>query len=108
MKQDLTSKNGLKTASEYLKKNQLYFAGGLPGMALLAAKEMLFSEDQKTNKQIKIAEDLIKHGKEQGVDSMTVKVNNKAGAHLKSSLKEFPLEFNLGSNNDVEVTVNYK
>lgn len=108
MKQDLTTKNGLKNASDFLKKNGVYLAGGLPGIAILAVKEILFSADKKTNTQIKVAENLIKRGKEQGVDSMTVKVNNKTGAHLKSSMKDYPLEFTLGSNNDVEVTVKYK
>lgn len=105
---DLTTKEGYKNAFKYYKKNRLYFAGGLPGIAILAIKDVFFSADKKTNQQIKIAENLIKHGKEQGVDSMTVKVNNKTGAHLKSTMKEFPLEFTLGSNNDIEVTVKYK
>jgi len=108
MKQDLTTKSGLKNASEFLEKNGIYLAGGLPGIAILAVKEIFFSADEKTNKQIKVAENLIKHGKEQGVDSMTVKVNNKTGTHLKSTMKEYPLEFTLGSNNDMEVTVKYK
>ena len=77
-------------------------------MVYREAKELLFSSDKKTNKQIKVAENLIKVGKKQGVDSMTIKVNNKAGIHLKSSMKEYPLEVTLGSNNDMEVTVKYK
>lgn len=108
MIQDLTTKSGKKSASEFLKKNRIYLAGGLPGIAIYAIKEILFSADKKTNEQIKLAESLLKHGKIQGVDSMTVKVNNKTGAHLKLSMKDYPLEFTLGSNNDMEVTVKYK
>ena len=73
---DLTTKDGMEIAKKYFELTPV-------GMLFKIGK-MIFDSDS-VKKQGKTVEDLIKAGKEKGVDEMEIILDNKKGFHFNNT-----------------------
>ena len=70
--------------------------------------KMIFDSDS-VKKQGKTVEDLIKVGKEKGVDEMEIILDNKKGFHFDAPIDEgIKIDTVLGSDEKVRIRVKYK
>ena len=101
---DLTTKDGMEIAKKYVLN---YFELTPVGMLYKIGK-MIFDSDS-VKKQGKTVEDLIKAGKEKGVDEMEIILDNKKGFHFDAPIDEgVKIETVLGSDEKVRIRVKYK
>ena len=97
---DLTTKDGMEMANKYFELTPV-------GMLFKIGK-MIFDSDS-VKKQGKVAEDLIKVGKEKGVDEMEIILDNKKGFHFNAPIEEgIKIETALGSDEKIKIRVKYK
>lgn len=94
---DLTTNIGKKVALSYL-------CGGPMMLALSIIKEITSA----TQKQGKVVEQLIKSGKEQGIDEMEIKVKNTKGLDFSAPFEGIDIKLMVGSKEDTIVKVKYK
>ena len=101
---DLTTKDGMDIAKKYVLS---YFELTPVGMLFKIGK-MIFDSDS-VKKQGKTVEDLIKAGKERGVDEMEIILDNKKGFHFNAPIEEgITIETALGSDEKIKIRVKYK
>lgn len=101
---DLTTKDGMEIAKKYVLN---YFELTPVGMLYNIGK-MIFDSDS-VKKQGKTVEDLIKAGKEKGVDEMEIILDNKKGFHFDAPIDEgIKIDTVLGSDEKVRIRVKYK
>ena len=101
---DLTTKDGMEIAKKYVLS---YFELTPVGMLYKLGKIIFDSDRVKT--QGKAAEDLIKVGKEKGVDEMEIILDNKKGFHFDAPIDEgIKIDTVLGSDEKVRIRVKYK
>lgn len=101
---DLTTNEGMEMAKKYV---QRYFELTPVGMLFKIGK-MIFDSDS-VKKQGKTVEDLIKVGKEKGVDEMEIILDNKKGFHFNAPIEEnIRIETTLGSDEKIKIRVKYK
>lgn len=101
---DLTTKDGMEIAKKYVLN---YFELTPVGMLYKIGK-MIFDSDS-VKKQGKTVEDLIKAGKEKGVDEMEIILDNKKGFHFDAPIDEgIKIDTVLGSDEKVRIRVKYK
>ena len=101
---DLTTKDGMEIAKKYVLS---YFELTPVGMLFKIGK-MIFDSDS-VKKQGKTVEDLIKVGKEKGVDEMEITLDNKNGFHFDAPIDEgIKIDTVLGSDEKVRIRVKYK
>ena len=101
---DLTTKDGMEIAKKYVLN---YFELTPVGMLYKIGK-MIFDSDS-VKKQGKTVEDLIKVGKEKGVDEMEITLDNKNGFHFDAPIDEgIKIDTVLGSDEKVRIRVKYK
>ena len=97
---DLTTKAGMEIAKKYFELTPV-------GMLFKIGKMILDSDSVK--KQGKTVEDLIKAGKERGVDEMEIILDNKKGFHFNAPIEEgIKIETALGSDEKIKIRVKYK
>ena len=97
---DLTTKDGMEIAKKYFELTPV-------GMLFKIGK-MIFDSDS-VKKQGKAVEDLIKAGKEKGVDEMEIILENKKGFHFNAPIEEgIKIETALGSDEKIKIRVKYK
>ena len=97
---DLTTKDGMEIAKKYFELTPV-------GMLFKIGK-MIFDSDS-VKKQGKTVEDLIKAGKERGVDEMEIILDNKKGFHFDAPIDEgIKIDTVLGSDEKVRIRVKYK
>ena len=101
---DLTTKDGMEIAKKYVLS---YFELTPVGMLYKLGK-IIFDSD-RVKKQGKTVEDLIKVGKEKGVDEMEITLDNKKGLHFDAPIDEgIKIDTVLGSDEKVRIRVKYK
>lgn len=101
---DLTTNEGMKMAKKYV----LSYFEITPVGILYKFGKMIFDSDS-VKKQGKAAEDLIKVGKEKGVDEMEIILDNKKGFHFNAPIeKDTTIETTLGSDEKIKIRVKYK
>lgn len=101
---DLTTKDGMEIAKKYVLS---YFELTTVGMLYKLGK-IIFDSD-RVKKQGKTVEDLIKVGKEKGVDEMEITLDNKKGLHFDAPIDEgIKIDTVLGSDEKVRIRVKYK
>ena len=101
---DLTTKDGMEIAKKYV----LSYFGLTPVGMLFKIGKMIFDSDS-VKKQGKTVEDLIKVGKEKGVDEMEITLDNKNGFHFDAPIDEgIKIDTVLGSDEKVRIRVKYK
>lgn len=101
---DLTTKDGMEIAKKYVLN---YFELTPVGMLYKIGK-MIFDSDS-VKKEGKTVEDLIKAGKEKGVDEMEIILDNKKGFHFDAPIDEgIKIDTVLGSDEKVRIRVKYK
>ena len=101
---DLTTKDGMEIAKKYVLS---YFELTPVGMLYKLGK-IIFDSD-RVKKQGKTVEDLIKVGKEKGVDEMEITLDNKNGFHFDAPIDEgIKIDTVLGSDEKARIRVKYK
>lgn len=101
---DLTTKDGMEIAKKYV----LSYFGLTPVGMLYKLGKIIFDSD-RVKKQGKTVEDLIKVGKEKGVDEMEITLDNKNGFHFDAPIDEgIKIDTVLGSDEKVRIRVKYK
>ena len=101
---DLTTKDGMEIAKKYV----LSYFGLTPVEMLYKLGKIIFDSD-RVKKQGKTVEDLIKVGKEKGVDEMEITLDNKNGFHFDAPIDEgIKIDTVLGSDEKVRIRVKYK
>ena len=100
---DLTTSKGREKAAEVglLAFNPLLFVG----KKILDA--VIDKNQDSMKEQAKLAEDLIIKGKEQGVKNMRIKLKSDKGFKLSVPIDGVDIAVKAGSDNEVEVDVNY-
>lgn len=80
------------------------------GIAILEGVKSLTSDpvEKETAEQKKAAIEIIRAGKECGVDELEITMSEKAGLSLGSSIEGFPLEFLAGASGNMTLKVKYK
>jgi hypothetical protein len=104
---DLTTPDGVARLHQYFDK---YGWMILPGAWVAKqAIERLFASTPATIKEQKdAAVAIIKAGKDAGVDSMTVTVDERVGLELAAPIEGLPLKIQAGSCGKITIEVKYK
>lgn len=71
-------------------------------------KRFIDSGQNTTASQAKAAEDIIKAGRQNGVDEMEIKLNNANGLKFKAPFEGCDIETVLGNDNTMTLKVKYK
>lgn len=104
-KHDLTKKSGYDKAIALLNVCSKTF----PMLTVYYKVAKWIFDSNSAEKQGKIAEDLIKVGKERGVDEMEITLDNKNGFHFDAPIDEgIKIDTVLGSDEKVRIRVKYK
>ena len=104
-KYDLTKKSGYDKAIALLNVCSKTF----PMLTVYDKVAKWIFDSNSAEKQGKIAEDLIKVGKERGVDEMEITLDNKKGFHFDAPIDEgIKIDTVLGSDEKVRIRVKYK
>ncbi|PPA03467.1 hypothetical protein C4E44_14065 [Pseudomonas sp. MWU12-2312b] len=101
---DLTTREGMKKALDGI-QDKLGF------MPLLWAVGKIIdstSPASAVTKQADAASEIIREGKRSGVDSMTIVMDEQAGAHFKAPIDGVEISASLGSKGKVTIDVKYK
>lgn len=113
---DLTTNDGFESAKKFVNASAAIIAAGtllgpVGALTVFAGKKLfnMLSSEEATEAQTKMAQTLIKEGKENGVDNMEIIVDNKVGLSLDGQVIEgCPIKATLGSNNKMTLKVQYK
>lgn len=98
---DLTNKKELTTAECYLfYVNPLLFVGK-------KIIDSIFNSDT-SERQAKAAEELIKQGKENGVDNMEITIDNTKGIKLNIPIEDVKIDTMIGVDEKMIIKVKYK
>jgi hypothetical protein len=83
---------------------------GVPVWTLWKFAELYSAESaaREVESQRRTAVEIIKAGKEHGVDELEITVSEQAGVSLGSSIDGFPVQFNAGTQGKMTVKVKYK
>lgn len=101
MKQfNLTTKDGLLVAKELISLNPV------TNILMKAIEKVISSDNSK--EQAKIAEKLIKRGKEDDVDEMEITLNNTKGLDMKIPMDGVEITTMVGSKEETVIKVKYK
>ena len=104
-KYDLTSSSGLQKALKDICKYS--FMTSPLGLVKYTLDKVLDSSKQFET-QRDVAVELIRRGKEQGVDEMEIVMENKRGFKLNVPVEEAKIDTALGSDDKMHIKVKYK
>ncbi|NCR97347.1 MAG: hypothetical protein EWV58_13460 [Microcystis aeruginosa Ma_MB_F_20061100_S19] len=76
----------------------------LDGISLLTSG----ANEKEIAEQRKVAIDIIRAGKENGVDEIEITMSQKAGVGLSSDVDSVPIEFIVGASGTMKLKVKYK
>ena len=99
---DLTTKEGRENASRLLEIGLMF------NPILYLAFKLIDKHQEGQRQQEKIVENIIVKGKEQGVDSMTIKMNNVKGFKLNIPVEDVKIDTTIGANDTITLNVKYK
>jgi hypothetical protein len=102
---DLTTTTGRKEVVDAFDKFGWAIA---PQIWLLKKALDFFSVSETIKEQQEVAINLIKAGKENGVDEMRITMDQKAGIDLQSKIEGIPLKIKIGKEGHCIVEVKYK
>jgi len=100
---DLTTSEGLKKAMD-----NPFLPIFFPQIWLVKKTFALFSNTDTISEQRKTAIELIKSGKEKGVDELEIVLSQKAGLNIESDFEGIPIKAQIGKNGDMTLKVKYK
>jgi len=101
---DLTTKEGITKALTSMAIVYSPFLFG--GLKIIDRIISAHQEGQRIQK--KIVEDAIKHGKENGVDQMEIKMNNIKGFKLNIPIEDIKIDTTIGADDSITLNVKYK
>jgi len=101
---DLTSREGAKKAIDQIKK----MAGPNPLLWVIGKIVDSTAPAIAVSKQADAAAEIIRAGKENGVDKMTIVMDEQAGAHFKAPIEGVDIAASIGSKGKVTIDVTYK
>lgn len=99
---DLTTKEGITKALTFLAINPVLMLG------LKIIDRIISAHQEGQGIQKKIVEDAIKHGKENGVDQMEIKMNNIKGFKLNIPIEKMNIDTTIGADDSITLNVKYK
>lgn len=103
---DLTTNDGLTNGRKYL---EFGLMAASPAYWVYKLAKSFLGSAPTPEQQRKTAEDLIKAGRDNGVDEMEIEINKEAGIKLKSKLeKDCDIETFAGRNDAIKMKVKYK
>lgn len=97
---DLTTEQGLNNSFGFLASSPILNLGGYLLKSILDSK--------RTETQAKLAENLIRRGKVEGVDEMELTMDNSRGFNLKVPIDGIDIDTKLGADERMHVKVKYK
>lgn len=98
---DLTTEKGLKIAA-------LFLSSSVPAVLDRILKVILTERKEAQLRQAKMATDLIKQGKENGVDEMEITMNNVKGLKINIPIDEMKIDAVIGADDTIKMKVKYK
>lgn len=105
---DLTTQKGMESVKKYISDNAILFAVN-PMLGLLkSGMDKIFDSSKTYEAQREVAVELIKKGKENGVDEMEIKMKNNRGGKVNIPVDDVKIETSIGSGEVVIVKVKYK
>ena len=104
---DLTTPEGRKTAIDAFDKHG-WILNTPAWLIRQAYKVMTESAIASTDAQKNAAIDIIRAGKENGVDTMTIKLDRTAGIDLGSEVDGIPIKVKVGDSGSVEINVTFR
>ena len=113
---DLTTKDGIVNAAKELgdKDLALLLIPGYGPMVYLGKKAIdaingvLSTTESTIQEQTKAAVEIIKAGKQAGVDNMEVTLDQKAGLNFGSEIEGLPIKVMVGKSGKMTINVKYK
>ena len=97
---DLTTENGLKTARKFIT--------GVSLLIIALVKIFLSERKESQLRQSRIAEELIKRGKENGVEEMDITMKDTSGININIPIDGVKIETFVGHDNTITMNVKYK
>lgn len=98
---NLTTQKGVMEAYNYAFSEYL----DLIPRSIKSPIERIFASPQE---QQKLVEDIIKKGKEEGVDSIEIELKDKGGINLDMPIEGCEIKGNIGKNQEYRINVKYK
>lgn len=105
---DLTEKNGLNKAINYIKCNKFLSIYFLPYTLAYDGFNKLLSSSDKNIDQAKTVEQLIEKGKKNGVKKMTITLESSAGFNVEAPIEGVSIKASLGSKGKMTLEIEYK
>jgi len=101
---DLTTREGIKDAIDGIQEK----IGFVPVLWAVGKLVDSTSPASAVSKQAEAASEIIREGQRSGVDSMTIVMDEKAGAHFRAPIEGVEISASLGSKGKVTIDVKYK
>lgn len=101
---DLTTRDGIKRAIDTAQK----IIGSNPFFWIAKQIFEVTKPAAAATAQAQAAAELIKSGKENGVDKMTIVMDEQAGAHFSSPIEGVNISAGIGSKGKIKIDVTYK
>ena len=101
---DLTTKEGVTKALTLMAISY----SPILTLGLKIFDRIISSHQEGQGIQKKIVEDAIKHGKENGVDQMEIKINNIKGFKLNIPIEDVKIDTTIGADDSITMNVKYK
>ena len=104
---DLTSVDGVRSAISRLKGNGIINTIYGPQLWLLDKVLGIFDSNKLCETQRKMAEELIKSGRENGVDKMTITMEQQAGVNFEVPIEGVKIKAMAGNKGKMVIQVEY-
>lgn len=103
MTYDLTTQEGRKNAIKFFDKY-----GWAINIYVWGIRKIFKTHEDTIKSQTKMTKELIKTGKDNGVDEMEITVDNQVGLNIGAEIEGMPISAKIGSNGKTTLKIKYK
>ena len=105
---DLTTQKGMESVKKYIGDNATLFAvNPVLGLGKYVI-DKIFDSSKTYEAQREVAVELIKKGKENGVDEMEITMENNRGGKFNIPVEDAKIDASVGTDEKLHVRVKYK
>ena len=104
---DLTTQKGMESVKKFISDNPLFVLNPALGLGKYLI-DKIFDSSKTYEAQREVAAELIKKGKEQGVDEMEITLNNVRGGKFNIPVEDAKIDVSVGTDEKIHVRVKYK
>lgn len=104
---DLTTQKGIESVKQFVSDNPLFVLNPAIGLGKYVI-DKIFDSSKTYEAEREAAAELIKKGKEQGVEEMEITMHNVRGGKFNIPVEDAKIDVSVGTDEKLHVKVKYK